>query len=112
MACLAGTESPGFSQQMKSDSGCSPLMNTVTGAGERSVFVRIAGIVQGVGFRPFIYQLANRYELKGWVRNQADGVLIEATGLHEKLDSFLRDIYCQGAAAGKDYSTGSCRPAV
>jgi len=101
MACLAGTESPGFSQQMKSDSGCRPLMNTMPGAGERSVFVRIAGIVQGVGFRPFIYQLAHRYELTGWVRNQADGVLIEATGLHEKLDSFLRDISAKAPPLAK-----------
>ena len=77
---------------MKSDSERRPRIGAVADAHERSVLVRIAGIVQGVGFRPFIFQLAKRYALKGWVRNRADGVLIEASGLHEKLDGFLQDI--------------------
>lgn len=42
--------------------------------------MRITGIVQGVGFRPFIYNLAKRYGLGGWVLNDAHGVLLEVEG--------------------------------
>ncbi len=45
-----------------------------------SVQLRARGVVQGVGFRPFIYRLARRYGLAGWVLNDAQGVLIEARG--------------------------------
>ena len=40
----------------------------------------ITGIVQGVGFRPFIYNLARKYELKGYVLNNTSGVNIEVEG--------------------------------
>jgi len=40
----------------------------------------ITGIVQGVGFRPFIYNLAKKYELKGYVLNNTSGVNIEVEG--------------------------------
>ena len=36
--------------------------------------VRVKGIVQGVGFRPFVYNLAQRLALRGWVRNTNEGV--------------------------------------
>lgn len=42
--------------------------------------IRVRGIVQGVGFRPFVYGLALRLQLAGFVLNDADGVLIEAEG--------------------------------
>jgi len=42
--------------------------------------VRVRGLVQGVGFRPFVYQLAHRYELTGWVKNDDAGVLLEVQG--------------------------------
>jgi hydrogenase maturation protein HypF len=51
--------------------------------------VRIKGIVQGVGFRPFVYRLANSLHLKGFVRNTTDGVEIEVTGLQENLGRFI-----------------------
>jgi hydrogenase maturation protein HypF len=51
--------------------------------------IRVRGIVQGVGFRPFIYALARRYGLSGWVRNDADGVQIEVEGDTADLDRFL-----------------------
>ena len=50
------------------------------------------GIVQGVGFRPFIYALAQRHSLSGLVRNDASGVHIEAEGDREKLENFLQAI--------------------
>ncbi len=37
----------------------------------------VRGVVQGVGFRPFIYRLANDHELNGWVLNSTEGVVIE-----------------------------------
>ena len=39
--------------------------------------IQIKGQVQGVGFRPFVYQLAQKFQLKGWVNNTSDGVHIE-----------------------------------
>jgi len=38
------------------------------------------GVVQGVGFRPFVYQLAVSHELKGWVCNTSEDVKIEVEG--------------------------------
>ncbi len=56
----------------------------------RGARVHIAGIVQGVGFRPFVFNLANRFNLNGWVRNTSAGVDIEVDGSTEVLDSFLK----------------------
>ncbi len=49
---------------------------------------RLAGRVQGVGFRPFVYRLAQRLGLTGWVQNQAGQVEIHAQGTREALDAF------------------------
>ena len=49
----------------------------------------LRGAVQGVGFRPFVYRLANELRLPGWVTNSAQGVVIEVEGAKEDLDSFL-----------------------
>jgi len=49
-------------------------------------------VVQGVGFRPFIYQLASRYNLKGWVCNTSEDVKIEVEGDSEAIERFLHDI--------------------
>lgn len=54
--------------------------------------IHIIGIVQGVGFRPFIYNLALNHHLEGWVRNSASGVDIEVTGAQSDLDAFLSAI--------------------
>ncbi|MEP7023750.1 MAG: acylphosphatase, partial [Actinomycetota bacterium] len=42
--------------------------------------VRVEGTVQGVGFRPFVYALANRLGLAGLVGNDASGVFAEVEG--------------------------------
>jgi len=42
--------------------------------------IEVRGIVQGVGFRPFVYRLASELALDGWVRNDASGVTIEVQG--------------------------------
>src|SRR5215217_2494123 len=54
--------------------------------------ISVRGIVQGVGFRPFVYALAQRHGLVGLVRNDAEGVHIEAEGPPEELERFLREI--------------------
>lgn len=54
--------------------------------------IRIFGIVQGVGFRPFIYRLARKYELNGWVLNTSSSVEIEIEGKRENIESFISDI--------------------
>nr|WP_279499594.1 acylphosphatase [Aeromonas veronii] len=50
------------------------------------------GIVQGVGFRPFVYGLALRHGLAGYVLNDANGVTIGAEGSPEQLASFAREL--------------------
>ncbi len=52
----------------------------------------IEGIVQGVGFRPFIYRLAKTHSLCGWVRNTPAGVLLEVQGEPDGISGFLEDI--------------------
>jgi hydrogenase maturation protein HypF len=52
------------------------------------IFVR--GIVQGVGFRPFVYALAKDLHLTGWVKNTSAGVEIELNGPSSKLEEFKR----------------------
>ena len=56
----------------------------------QSAHIHISGIVQGVGFRPFVYNLAIRLNLKGWVRNTSAGVDIEVDGEPDVLDSFVK----------------------
>ncbi len=51
--------------------------------------IHITGIVQGVGFRPFVYGLATRYKLEGWVLNDSSGVKIEVIGPPEMLSAFI-----------------------
>ncbi len=51
--------------------------------------IHITGIVQGVGFRPFVYNLATRLGLSGWVLNSSSGVEIEAVGPEAVVDEFI-----------------------
>ncbi len=55
----------------------------------KGVRIHITGIVQGVGFRPFVYGLAARLALNGWVRNTSAGVDIEVDGPQGDLEAFL-----------------------
>ncbi len=54
--------------------------------------IEIRGVVQGVGFRPFIYNLASSMQLRGQVSNNGYGVLILLDATQEKVDEFIRQI--------------------
>lgn len=66
--------------------------------------VRITGIVQGVGFRPFIYRLAGEMGLKGYVQNDTKGVTIEVEGREDKLTDFLLRIDGEKPGISRIYS--------
>lgn len=54
--------------------------------------IQVQGIVQGVGFRPFVYRTALRFKIHGWVRNAIDGVHIHAEGESLLLDQFALEL--------------------
>jgi len=64
-----------------------PARTSATQAQRLSVTIR--GAVQGVGFRPFVFRLAEELGLTGWVNNSAQGVFIEVEGRRDLLQSFL-----------------------
>ena len=54
----------------------------------RRIRMQVRGVVQGVGFRPYVYQLAARHGLSGFVLNTGDGVVIEAEGTSVAISAF------------------------
>jgi hydrogenase maturation protein HypF len=54
--------------------------------------ISVRGVVQGVGFRPFVYQLAVKHNLRGWVRNTSEDVKIEVEGEGGDIESFLKGL--------------------
>jgi hydrogenase maturation protein HypF len=58
----------------------------------KSLHITVRGVVQGVGFRPFIYRLAHEHDLAGWVRNTSGSVEIEVEGEQSSLDQFVEEI--------------------
>jgi hydrogenase maturation protein HypF len=57
--------------------------------------ISVRGVVQGVGFRPFVYRLALAHGLTGWVLNHSGGVEIEVEGPVLALEAFVRDLTAQ-----------------
>ncbi|WP_297073884.1 carbamoyltransferase HypF [Thermococcus sp.] len=56
--------------------------------------IHVQGIVQAVGFRPFIYRIAHEHNLRGYVKNLGDaGVEIVVEGQEEDIEAFIQDIY-------------------
>jgi len=55
--------------------------------------LRVSGVVQGVGFRPFVYRLALELGLAGFVANDASGVIVELEGSPRALDRFQQRLY-------------------
>ena len=54
--------------------------------------VKIKGIVQGVGFRPFIHRLVRRHNLCGTIRNTSSGVTMELEGEQGEISAFLQEL--------------------
>ncbi|MGB9135091.1 MAG: carbamoyltransferase HypF [Candidatus Bathyarchaeia archaeon] len=68
--------------------------------------ITITGIVQGVGFRPFIYRTATKHNLKGYVRNRGDaGVEIVVEGHENSIKRFLNDLDKKKPPQAKTYKT-------
>ena len=63
--------------------------------------IRVRGIVQGVGFRPFVYRQAKRHLVNGWVLNDRDGVFIHAEAESQLLDEFIMQLSDHAPAAAK-----------
>src|SRR5271163_690398 len=66
------------------------LSQPQTGQSSRArIRIEVGGIVQGVGFRPWVHSIATGLGLGGWVRNDSHGVMIELEGEPHQLDLFL-----------------------
>ncbi len=66
---------------------------------EKSLNIIVKGLVQGVGFRPFVFRIATRDNLSGWVRNTNENVMIQVTGDQKNLDTFLYSLKVERPAA-------------
>lgn len=58
----------------------------------RAVRLRITGVVQGVGFRPFVYRVAAANDVAGWVLNGEDGVHVVAEGAPDDVERFVDEV--------------------
>jgi hydrogenase maturation protein HypF len=61
-------------------------------ASTRRVRVRVQGTVQGVGFRPYVYRLAEQHGLTGFVLNDSHGVLLEVEGGAAAVEQLLAQL--------------------
>ena len=61
--------------------------------------IRVRGVVQGVGFRPFVYRLAQANMLTGWVLNGEQGVEIHLEGAEDNLAAFVQEMRTKPPAA-------------
>ena len=69
------------------------FLRTKKGRNERSRrHIFLSGVVQGVGFRPFVYSLARRYGLAGWVNNSSEGVHLEIEGEKKSIERFTCEV--------------------
>ncbi len=67
--------------------------------------IRVRGVVQGVGFRPFAYRLAQRFGLRGWVKNGSEGVEIHVEGDERDVDAFARALLDEAPPAARIAAT-------
>ncbi len=63
--------------------------------------IKVKGIVQGVGFRPFVYRRAHDLSLSGYVRNTTDGVDIEVQGSSDRVARFIRELRLEKPPAAR-----------
>ncbi len=72
-----------------------------------TIRIQVKGLVQGVGFRPFIYRIAHEHNLKGWVENRNDGVIINVNGTHDEVEQFINEIRSKAPVASNIHSVKS-----
>ena len=73
----------------------------ILGFMEKAYFVQVKGLVQGVGFRPFVYRIARKNNLSGWVRNTNECVEIHIEGKEEDTDAFSMNLRDDPPAASR-----------
>jgi hydrogenase maturation protein HypF len=66
----------------------------------KRLHITLTGLLQGIGFRPYVYRLANTHQLAGWVANNGDGVVLEVEGKPQQINDFLSDLQNQIPACG------------
>lgn len=59
---------------------------------ELAELIRVRGLMQGVGFRPTVWRLANRYGLRGWVGNDGGGVTVSISGRLGDIEGFVEEL--------------------
>jgi len=63
----------------------------------KSWHLHVSGQVQGIGFRPLVYKVANRFEINGWVKNDLDGLHIEFNAREDVANKFKEEITVSSA---------------
>ena len=77
-------------------------MSQADKSGERrAIRLRITGVVQGVGFRPFVFRLARQHGVTGWVLNDGDGVHVLAEGAGDAVERFVAAVRAEPPAAAR-----------
>jgi hydrogenase maturation protein HypF len=73
----------------------------------------VRGVVQGVGFRPFVHRLASRFHLAGWVRNASGDVQIHVEGAPAELEEFVQALRAEAPPLARidDFRSERCTPA-
>jgi hydrogenase maturation protein HypF len=71
-------------------------------------YIRVRGLVQGVGFRPFVYRLAEEMGLAGWVRNDGAGVEIEAQGMPGDVSALMARLVGEAPPMARVDAVESC----
>lgn len=66
--------------------------HTLLQASKVAQSIRVRGVVQGVGFRPFVFRAARACGIHGWVRNDGEGVQIHAEGPEDAVSAFTRQL--------------------
>jgi hydrogenase maturation protein HypF len=73
------------------------------------LLLRVSGIVQGVGFRPFVHALATRHGLQGYVLNDSGGVVIEVEGPADRVEAFPGRLRAEAPPASRIFSIDASR---
>ena len=76
-----------------------PTIESITT--RKRVRLTIRGVVQGIGFRPFVYRLAHQHELGGWISNTTQGAVLEVEGEASALSSFLSALKSQAPSVAQ-----------